>query len=163
MGIKIIFALAVLFITNGSTFVITNKLVNSKWKSAVDEYKILEANKLASIAQRVLIAERSAEDLKVKLELANEEHKDKLNKISVVNRELTNLYGMRDPGSREDCASTGAGMPKTSGTTTSKTTGARLSNESAEFLLAESRRADEAAAYAQACYRWVKGVVNEQR
>jgi hypothetical protein len=49
-----------------------------------------------------------------------------------------------------------SGKPDTSGNPNNATSGARLSDQASGFLLNESRRADEAAAYAAACYEWVK-------
>ena len=46
----------------------------------------------------------------------------------------------------------------TAGSTENEAPGADLSDQLTQLLLSETRRADEAALYAQTCYRWIKDV-----
>lgn len=156
-NILIIVIVSLLAITNSSTFIITKKLTDSRWTKLIDEQQITESNKLAELTAKVLTAEREAENLKTTLELQNEQNNKKLQTISDVNRELANRYGgLLDPGYRESCGGSSTKTTNSSGTTVDTSTSGRLSAEATEFLLSESKRADEAAAYATACYQWIK-------
>lgn len=159
MGTNFIVVVIVLLlaITNSLMFITTKKLTDSKWTELIDKQQIVESNKLAELTAKVLTAEREAEQLKSTLELQNEENDRKLQTISVVNRELANKYGgLLDPGRRESCGSSSAKTTNSSGAAVDAATSGRLSAEATEFLLSESKRADEAAAYAVACYQWIK-------
>jgi hypothetical protein len=61
---------------------------------------------------------------------------------------------LRDPNANSCPVS----EPKTAGEPQNEAAGAYLSAELTELLRAESRRADEAAIYAQTCYRWITDV-----
>jgi hypothetical protein len=61
---------------------------------------------------------------------------------------------LRDPNAR----SCPMPEPTTAGKPQGQAAGADLSAELTELLRAESRRADEAALYAQTCYRWIRDV-----
>ena len=61
---------------------------------------------------------------------------------------------LRDPNAR----SCPVPNPPTTGSAENQTPGADLSDQLTQLLLAESRRADEAALYAQTCYRWITDV-----
>lgn len=73
--------------------------------------------------------------------------------IDRLSSELATLR-LRDPHARS-CP-----MPDfpAAGEPENQAAGADLSAELTQLLLAESRRADEAALYAQTCYRWIKDV-----
>jgi hypothetical protein len=73
--------------------------------------------------------------------------------LDLLSSELATVR-LRDPNARS-CPvsdSTNTGEPQ------SQTPGADLSEELTRLLRAESRRADEAALYAQTCYRWITDV-----
>jgi hypothetical protein len=85
------------------------------------------------------------------LDSAYKQNKRDLDRLS---SELANVR-LRDPNARS-CP-----VPSTTPSTGSaedQTPGADISAELTQLLRAESKRADEAALYAQTCYQWIKDV-----
>jgi hypothetical protein len=84
------------------------------------------------------------------LDSAYKQNKRDLDRLS---NELATVR-MRDPNARSCPVSN----PPTTGEPQNEAAGADLSAELTQLLRAESRRADEAALYAQTCYQWIRDV-----
>jgi len=90
------------------------------------------------------------------LEVQNAKHRQELAKVEDELRGYVNeLGGLYDRYAT--CSS--ASVPTDTATApqpTAPASGARLSKKLEGLLLSESKRADEAATYAQTCYNWIK-------
>jgi hypothetical protein len=84
------------------------------------------------------------------LDNAYKQHKKDIDRLS---SQLANVR-LRDPNAR----SCPVPNPTTTGSAEVQAPGADLSEELTRLLRTESRRADEAALYAQTCYEWIKDV-----
>jgi hypothetical protein len=123
----------------------------AKYKDA--KFQAFKATADAAYAQaqaKTVEIELKNQMLAKELDSAYKQNKRDLDRLS---NELATVR-LRDPNARS-CPvpdSTTAGEPE------GQATGAYLSAELAELLRAESRRADEAALYAQICYQWIRDV-----
>lgn len=148
----------------GSAFV--SGIIASWWVTA--EYKNAQHVKVISTMQlqaaqaldkarvKALETERENNRLATELEVTHNEFRQSLDSIKADNDRLaTELGGLYD--SNATCSSSPSGTSGTAPLDSPKPpTGAKLSKEASEFLLSESRRADEAAAYANTCYQWLQ-------
>lgn len=113
-----------------------------------------KAVQLAS--QKALEAERENNRLATEIEVQNAQNRKKLDDLFADNLRLAGEYaGLYDRhAAASDCAVPAA--PSTANNAPAAPSRGKLSNELTQLLLSESRRADEAAEYARACYEWVK-------
>ena len=160
------FDLRLVIITAFSAFIIgatSSWWVTSDYKNAKHE-QVLAAMRTASLEalqiaqQKALDIERKNVQLATELEVQNVQARQKLDLLASVNRRLTTEYaGLYD---RHATSSGSTQCPTTSSTTkpAHSPTGTRLSDALTELLLSESRRADEAATYAQTCYAWIQQI-----
>lgn len=140
------------------TWWITASYKENKYKAILSEMNIKAAHALADATKRSLAIERENNELAYKLEVQNAETRKTLDDVHADNLRLASEYaGLYDryasasscPVSTDSIASPKPVTPPSGG---------RLSDPLAKLLLSESRRADEAAAYAATCYQWIKSL-----
>ena len=134
---------------------LTAEYKNNKHEAIVGKMQT-EANiALRQATDKLIETERQNAKLAQDIEVSHVENRKKLDDLFADNLRLASEYaGLYDRYASNSCSV--SGKPDSSGNPNNATSGARLSNEASGFLLNESRRADEAAAYAAACYEWVK-------
>lgn len=139
-----------------SSWWITADYKEAKYTAAISQMKIDAASALHDATVKAMEVAQENSRLANELEVVNAQHRKKLDETLADNRKLAaELGGLYDRNSTTGSCP----MPPASNATSNAaiaTTGAKLSNQLAELLLSESRRADEAAAYARTCYEWVK-------
>ena len=140
---------------SASGWYLTAEYKNNKHEAMVGKMQN-EANlALRQAVDKLIEIERNNAKLANEIEISHVENRKKLDDLFSDNLRLASEYaGMYDRYASNSCPV--SGKPDTSGNPNNATSGARLSDQAAGFLLNESRRADEAAAYAAACYEWVK-------
>lgn len=140
---------------SASGWYLTAEYKNNKHEAIVGKMQV-EANKaLQEATNRLVQVERENAKLAQDIEVSHVENRKKLDDLFADNLRLASEYsGLYDRYASSSCSV--SGKPNTSGNPNNSTSGARLSDQASGFLLNESRRADEAAAYAAACYEWVK-------
>jgi hypothetical protein len=146
--------LKITLITAGAAFMIgatSAWWTTAKYKDArFQAYKSAADAAYSQARAKTLEIELKNAVLAKELDGAYSQNKRDLDRLS---SELATVR-LRDPNAR------GCPMPKSTNTgePEGQAAGADLSAEFAELLRAESRRADEAALYAQTCYRWITDV-----
>jgi hypothetical protein len=140
---------------SASGWYLTAEYKNNKHEAMVGKMQN-EANiALRQAVDKLIETERNNAKLANEIEVSHVENRKKLDDLFADNLRLASEYaGMYDRYATNSCSV--SGKPDTSGNPNNATSGARLSDQASGFLLNESRRADEAAAYAAACYEWVK-------
>ena len=140
---------------SASGWYLTAEYKNNKHEAMVGKMQN-EANlALRQAVDKLIETERNNAKLANEIEVNHVENRKKLDDLFSDNLRLASEYaGMYDRYASNSCPV--SGKPDTSGNPNNATSGARLSDQAAGFLLNEFRRADEAAAYAAACYEWVK-------
>lgn len=140
---------------SASGWYLTAEYKNNKHEAMVGKMQN-EANlALRQAVDKLIETERNNAKLANEIEVSHVENRKKLDDLFADNLRLASEYaGMYDRYASNSCPV--SGKPDTSGNPTNSPSGARLSDQATGFLLNESRRADEAAAYAAACYEWVK-------
>ena len=140
---------------SASGWYLTAEYKNNKHEAIVGKMQA-EANvALRQATDKLIETERQNAKLAQDIEVSHVENRKKLDDLFADNLRLASEYaGLYDRYATNSCSV--SGKPNTSGNPNNATSGARLSDQAAGFLLNESRRADEAAAYAAACYAWVK-------
>lgn len=154
----------------GSSFVIgvasawwiTSEYKEAKYTKAISVMQLQAAEALDQARVKALAIERENNRLATELEVSHNEFRQSLNGIKADNdRLVAELGGLYD--SKATCNGSTSGSSGTAPSNPSKpTTGAKLSKEASGFLLSESRRADEAAAYARTCYQWIQKLENNR-
>jgi len=125
--------------------------MTAKYKDAkFDAFKSAADAAYAQAQAKTLEIELKNQVLAKELDGAYRQGKNDLDRLR---DELATLR-LRDPNAR----SCPMPNPPTAGESQDQTAGADLSAELTRLLLAESRRADEAALYAQTCYQWINNV-----
>lgn len=160
------FDLRLVAITAFSAFIIgatSSWWVTSDYKNAKHQ-QVLSAMQLASnealllAQQKALDTERENVRLATELEVQNVQARQKLDLLAADNRRLTaqysGLYDRHAPSSGGTERTPSGSAPKSA----HSPTGTKLSDSLTELLLSESRRADEAATYAQTCYAWIQQI-----
>lgn len=139
-----------------SSWWITSEYKEAKYSKAISTMQLQAAEALDKARVEALAIERENNRLATELEVSHNEFRKSLDSIQADNARLTaELGGLYD--SKATCTGGTSGSPGTaSGNPVKPTTGAKLSKEASGFLLSESRRADEAAAYARTCYQWIQ-------
>lgn len=140
---------------SASGWYLTAEYKNNKHEAMVGKMQA-EANvALRQATDKLIETERQNAKLAQDIEVSHVENRKKLDDLFADNLRLASEYaGLYDRYATNSCSV--SGKPDTSGNPNNATSGARLSDQASGFLLNESRRADEAAAYATACYEWVK-------
>lgn len=139
-----------------SSWWITADYKEAKYTAAISQMRIDAASALQEATVKAMEIAQENSRLANELEVVNAQHRKKLDETLADNRRLVNeLGGLYDSNaSASNCPMPTA--PNSSSNAPVAATGAKLSNQLTELLLSESRRADEAAAYARTCYEWVK-------
>ena len=108
-------------------------------------------------AEEVLALQARNHDAAARLDAQHAKHQSELDKALADNRDLARkLGGLRDPGRRPTSSCPVPAATNAASQPAADPAAGRLSDEASEFLLAFSRAADEAAAYARTCHAWVK-------
>jgi hypothetical protein len=161
LKIILIAALSALMIGAFSSWWVTASYKENKYKAIISEMKLDAAHALADATQKAINIEREHNRLATELEVQNAENRKKLDDVYADNLRLASEYsGLYD---RYASASNCPVSPDTSASPKSVTppSGGRLSDPLAKLLLSESRRADEAAAYAATCYQWINSLKSQ--
>lgn len=139
-----------------SSWWITSEYKEAKYSKVISTMQLEAAQALEKAQAQALAIERENNRLATELEVSHNEHRKSLDSIQADNARLAaELGGLYD--SKASCTGGTSGSPGTTSSNPVKpTTGAKLSKEASGFLLSESRRADEAAAYAATCYQWIQ-------
>jgi hypothetical protein len=104
---------------------------------------------------KTLEIERQNQQLAQDIEVMSAKHKQELQNVENDLRHLIdNAGGLFDPNAA-NCPA-GEKEPATSSKPVNQAARGNISKDLERLLLSESRRADEAAAYAQTCYEWVQ-------
>ena len=132
----------------------TSEYKESKYTAILAKMQLDAAQAVQAATEKVIIKERENTQIATELEVANDTHRKELDTIERTTRELAanGLYDRNATGSN----STMPVSPAASSNATQSSTSGKLSSELTKLLLSESRRADEAAAYANTCYQWIK-------
>lgn len=139
-----------------SSWWVTAEYKEAKYSQAISQIKLDAAAELEKARIKAVETERENNRLATELEVAHNEFRQNLDNVKADNQRLADeLGGLHDRYST--CGSDP--KPSSGGTPVNPAlspTGAKLSKEASQFLLSESRRADEAAAYAATCYKWIQ-------
>lgn len=139
-----------------SAWWITSDYKEAKYQSVLAQMQKSAMEALVKAQESALQSERENNRLAQRLEVQNEQYRQELAKLEDELRGYVDeLGGMYDRYAT--CSS--PSLPTDTGTTpqpASPPTGARLSKELERLLLSESKRADEAARYANTCYQWIQ-------
>ena len=149
-----IWSIKTTIITAGVAFTIgalTAGVMTARYKDArFDAFKSAADAAYAQAQAKTLEIELKNQVLAKELDSAYKQGKRDIDRLS---SELATLR-LRDPNARSCPVSN----HPAAGDSQDTTPGADLSAELTQLLLAESRRADEAALYAQTCYEWIENV-----
>lgn len=145
-----------------SSWWITSEYKDAKHSKVISTMQLQAAEALDQARVKALAIERENNRLATELEVSHNEFRKSLDSIQADNARLsTELGGLYD--SKATCTGSTSGSSGTAPSNPSKpSTGAKLSKEASGFLLSESRRADEAAAYARTCYQWIQKLENNR-
>lgn len=139
-----------------SSWWVTADYKEAKYTAILEKQKYDAAQALSVAVAKAHAEERENNRLSTELEIANAENRKKLDELQADNLRLASEYsGLYDRYSTNSNCSVPSSSSSPIGTSTAPT-GAKLSAQLTQLLLSESRRADEAAAYAKTCYEWVK-------
>lgn len=141
-----------------SSWWLTADYKEAKYTAAISQMKLEAASALHDATLKAMEVAQENSRLANELEVVNAQHRKKLDETLADNRRLVSeLGGLYDGNAAaSNCPlPSGANAPSNP---PAAAPGAKLSNQLAELLLSESRRADEAAAYARTCYEWVKKI-----
>lgn len=154
----IIAAGAAFVIGSVSAWWVTADYKESKYQAVISKIRLGAADALAVATRRALAIERDNNRLATELEVQNAETRKNLDDVYADNIRLAAEYaGLHDSNaSASNCTLPAESKPSVNPAT--PPSGGRLSDPLAKLLLSESRRADEAAAYAATCYQWVKSL-----
>jgi len=145
-----------------SAWWITADYKEGKYQAVIAKMKLDAADALAVATRRALAIERDNNRLATELEVKNAENRKNLDNVYADNLRLASEFaGLYDRyASASNCpVSSDPSAPSKPVTSPS---GGRLSDPLAKLLLSESRRADEAAAYAATCYQWIKSLREQE-
>ena len=141
-------------VTGVSTWWVTADYKNAQHKAVVADMQIKANQALQEAIVKTLEIERQNQELAQNIELMSAKHKQELQNVQDDFRRLIdNAGGLRDPNA-PNC-SPRATKPTASTKSANQTARGNISKELERLLLSESRRADEAAAYANTCYNWL--------
>jgi len=138
-----------------SAWWVTADYKNAKHQSIMTKIQLDAERALNDAKDKALAIEREHNRLAQEIEVQNAKHRQELDEIGRDNERLVAERGMYDRGTAQGNCPVPT-SPESTAKPASPPTGTRLSKELEQFLLRESRRADEAASYAKTCYEWVK-------
>ena len=135
---------------------LTAEYKDAKWGKAVERQKKEAAETMQAETEKVLAAERKNTELNNQLEKTHAEQSRKIESSLADNRHIAReLGGLRDPGKSNTTSGMGVPQGTTSSNIANSSAEGQLSREASRFLLDFAEDADQAAAYANACYEWV--------
>ena len=151
-----IIAGASLLVGATAAWYLTADYKEAKYTAILAEMQKNAANALLEAQKSVIEKERENNRLAQEIEVQNAKHRQELAELETELRGYVNeLGGLYDRYAT--CSSSNVSTDtSTTAQPTDTPTGCKLSRELEGLLLSESKRADEAAAYAQTCYQWVK-------
>jgi len=140
-----------------SAWWITADYKNAKHQAIVSEMQIKANVALQEALVKTLEIERQNQQLAQDIEVMSAKHKQELQNVENDLRSLIdNAGGLFDPNAANCSAkkeeSSASGKP------VNQAARGNISKDLERLLLSESRRADEAAAYAATCYNWIKSL-----
>lgn len=139
-----------------SAWYLTADYKEAKYTAILAEAQKSAMEALIEAQKSAIEKEREQNRIAQEIEVQNEKYRQELARMEDELRGYVNeLGGLYD---RYATCSSSTDLPTDPGTTpkpTSAPTGAKLSKQLERLLLSESKRADEAARYAQTCYQWV--------
>lgn len=139
-----------------SAWWVTSDYKEAKYQSVLAQMQKSAMEALVKAQESAIQTERENNRLAQRLEVQNAEHRKQLDQLEGELRGYVNeLGGMYDRYAT--CSS--ANVSTNTGTTPQPApapTGCRLSDNTTQLLLSESKRADEAANYANTCYKWIQ-------
>lgn len=139
-----------------SAWWLTAEYKENKYQAVLAQMELDAQKALNDAKDKALAVERENNRIAQELEVQNAKHRQELAKLENELRGYVNeLGGLYD----RYATCSNPSVPANAGTTpqpTSPPAGAKLSKQLEGLLLSESRRADEAAAYAQTCYQWIQ-------
>ncbi len=158
----LIAAISAFIIGATSTWWITASYKENKYKAIISQMRLDAAGALADATKKSLDIERENNKLAVEIEVQNAENRKKLDDVHADNLRLASEYsGLYDRYAASSNCSVSPN-PSPSAKPVATPSGGRLSDPLAKLLLSESRRADEAAAYAATCYQWIKSLREQE-
>lgn len=137
-----------------SAWYITADYKEAKYTAIINQMQLDAQKALNEAKDKAIQTERENNRLAQEIEVQNEKHRKELDKLETELRGYVNELG----GLYDRYATCSTDVPTDTGTTTQPApapTGAKLSKQLERLLLSESKRADEAARYAQTCYKWI--------
>ena len=150
----IISCAATAVVTAVSTWWVTADYKNAKHAAIVSKMQIKANQDLQEALVKTLEVERQNQQIAQDIELMSAKHKQELQNVQDDFRRLIdNAGGLRDPNSA-NCPAREE-KPAPSAKPSSQAARGNISKDLERLLLSESRRADEAATYAQTCYQWL--------
>jgi len=150
----IISCAATAVVTAVSTWWVTADYKNAKHAAIVSKMQIKANQDLQEALVKTLEVERQNQQIAQDIELMSAKHKQELQNVQDDFRRLIdNSGGLRDPNS-PNCSAREE-KPASSAKPSNQATRGNISKNLERLLLSESRRADEAATYAQTCYQWL--------
>jgi hypothetical protein len=153
---------AAFIVGSASAWWITADYKEGKYQAVIAKMKLDAADALAVATKRALAIERDNNRLATELEVKNAEHRKNLDNVYADNLRLASEFaGLYDShAASSNCPV--SSDPSASSKPVTPPSGGRLSDPLAKLLLSESRRADEAAAYAATCYQWIKSLREQE-
>lgn len=153
-------SLALVAFMTGSfgSWYLTSSYKESKYAAVISKMRENAAIALQEATVKAMEIASENTKLATDLEVQSAENRDRLDQVSADNRRLADeLGGLYD--NRATCSdSTASPNPATPSKPVAPPAGVRLSKEATAFLLAEARRADQAAAYADTCFKWIEKI-----
>lgn len=154
-------AAALLFGATASWW-ITADYKEAKYQAIISQMKLDAAEALRIETNKVRAIEAENSRIATELEVAHNAYQQNLDVVKADNARLVAQYGGlydRQTSSRGSSQASGSNSPSNTSGASSRS---KLSDALTEFLLSESRRADEAALYAKTCYDWIQQVNQSQ-
>ena len=139
-----------------SAWWVTADYKNAKHEAIINKIRLDAADALAKAQEQAIAVERENNRLAQEIEVNNAKFKQELADLeSDLRRRTDDAGGLYDRNaSPSDCPVPTDAKPTTK--PAAPPAGAKLSKQLERLLLSEAKRADDAAAYAKACYEWVK-------
>jgi hypothetical protein len=158
LRLVVIAAFSSFFIGSVFSWWVTSDYKNAKHQQIIAEMYVASTQALLLAQQKALDTEREHIRLATEIEVQHVQTRQTLDLLGADNARLISesagLYDRHSSGS----GSSQCSAPSSPAEPVDTSTRTKLSNELTQFLLSESRRADEAASYAQTCYAWIEQI-----
>lgn len=154
----IIAAFSAFTIGSISSWWVTSDYKNAKHKHIIADMYVATTQALLLAQQKALDTERENNRLATEIEVQYVQTRQTLDLLGADNARLAaqsaGLYDRHSSGSGSSQCTTSSSSAEPVDTSTRT----KLSDSLTQLLLSESRRADEAANYAQTCYAWIQQI-----